>query len=147
MPTAARLFAAVFLAIAAMMATTVAQVFQPEAAKGGEDLFWYMGAVGLVIGWLSLGRRVMDPETSYFGNGVAATVAVFIYGIVFMALYEVGDNMRFHLYREPMDAVLAAVNRFMEYSATALDIRVVLAAFTGAILAAYFARFVGYFWR
>ncbi|MEO0999089.1 MAG: TrgA family protein [Pseudomonadota bacterium] len=145
--TAARLFGSIFFAVAAVGAIAVAQHLVPEIAEAGEELVSFIAVLGLFVGWISLGRRVNDPEGGWFGDGVTSAVVMAIYTVALLAAYHVYDQMQFRRFADPRDVLFTIAEKSVEYTTLMLDWRVLLVAAVGAMLSAYFARFIGYFWN
>lgn len=119
MPTASRLVAAASLSVCSIMMVFVLIYFYPDERfdKDLSGLMWVFGICGAIVGWKSMGRRIMvEGGTGIFlGLRAAATTTIFIVvilGINYMRI-EIGKGNL--IGGGAMDGVFVAMNKSIEY--------------------------------
>jgi hypothetical protein len=126
MPTAARLVAALALGLACPLMYFVFNAQYPDLRLDllRNLLMGMLGAVGFLVGWFSLGRRVTGKLGSGFVLGMRAAVTITVWALFLCALYYVLDRIAIHAYREPMEAILALFDKMTEYALYLLNWRI-----------------------
>lgn len=121
MPTAARLVAAISLAIASAAMVIVLAMYYPDAKldRYMPNIFFVFGGLGALVGWYSLGKRVEAEQGIGIGLGIRAALTTMAWiilalGISFVIM-EILDNKFRGL--DPMDAIGALVKQWVILSA------------------------------
>lgn len=135
MPTAARLVAALVLAIGGAITAQVYVSYYPELKSDALAIVEVTAAMGALIGWSSLGTRAGDGVSAAVGYGLRSAAHTAAWVIMILALYHVFDRIAVHTYQEPMDAVEAVFKRSIQYFGMAFKFGVVAAAAVLGIIA------------
>lgn len=134
MPTAAKLFAAVVLAIVGFLASVLVMPHLPGGSRASA-LPLVAGSLGLLLGWRVIGREVgrgmwMSAQTGMRASVYLVVLVLFFLGSVQMVHWSV--RMR---YDGPMEALTDIVSQGLEMGHAALRLDVVLALALGGALA------------
>ncbi|ATG46670.1 TrgA family protein [Celeribacter ethanolicus] len=129
MPTAAKLVAALWFALLAWFAAELVIPYLPEGTQVG--LFSYItGVIGLLTGWVFLGRRAGDTMAAALSYGFSASVI-----LTFWAIFYFSFEMMIHRsldkhYRGPTQALMSMVDMMRDNGLLMLkwDIVIVLVA-------------------
>lgn len=147
MPTAAKLVAAVALAIAAYgVSTVVLYHSEPFQTSGGlsHNLF---AAVGFVIGWSRLGPAAERGYMSGWAGGVGASVTVFVSMVILGACIHVYSGFEYHAYRTLSEMIDGFFSKAIEYAGYMTNWEIFVVTFVGGFLAGTFAAMAGRLWR
>jgi hypothetical protein len=148
MPSGARLVAAILMALALMGAVWLAGYHDPVLLDARLQLLQLAGVVGLFFGWGMLGRRLGSGFRSAASRSVATMVVAGFWFFALLAMFSVYRSLEAGLYRgRPVQAVEAVVERFWEFAAYAGDIRVIVAALVGALIAGLFGEYCRMIWN
>lgn len=136
MPTAARVVAGIALGFASVIMVFVLISFYPDERWDREqtDLVRLFFAVGALVGWYSLGKRVAVEEGSgiYLGLRAAITVTVwllFLLSVNFVISRIIDNKLRG---ADPMQAIFEMFEKAAEYAYFLLDLRLIaIIAFAG----------------
>ena len=151
MPTAARLVAAISLAIASAAMVIVLAMYYPDAKldRHMPNIFFVFGGLGALVGWYSLGRRVEFEEGIGIGLGIRAALTTMAWiilalGISFVIM-EILDNKFRGL--EPMAAIRALVEQCMVFAGYLFHAKVFGIALGMGIVAGLLTRNAHRKWR
>ena len=146
MPDAARLVAALSLALIAFIVSGLIMPLMPEGTNFG--WFTYVNIVlGILCGWIVMGRRAGRGTTAAINNGLTGVAA-----LVFWGLFVQGgcDNVRAgNLRREgvPLEA-FSAIFEIVLYMRESIFVpTVVLTLLAGAVLAGLATEYAWRTWR
>lgn len=128
MPTAAKLVAAVLFALLGVVAVGIYGPLLPEATPLG-GLVPSVVIIGLLCGWLMLGRMAGRDYGNAVGNGVSTGVAVTFWMVLLWSGVEMIERSTKMRYDGPMEAVLGMLALMVEYGTLLLD-----PAFLGVVL-------------
>ena len=136
MPTAAKLVAAILLAISGVIVVIVTVNVYPDAARRSVGMTSAAVAIGIFVGWRGLGRRISDEEGSGIVSGLKAGIAMFIWVLFLYGLADMIAGIMDHAYFQPMTALLVIPAGMIKYGQMALNVpimgtMVVLAAIVG----------------
>lgn len=146
MPNAARLFAALCLAVVGWIASDMVRLLVPFSIDFG--WFNYVNAViGVLVGWLFLGPRAGDGMTSAINNGVTSVVVLVIVGLLVQGTNEMVRLSFARRYDTPFEAVAGIFEITLEYGQIMMDWPLILTLLGGGIAAALVAELVGRRWR
>ncbi len=146
MPNAARLVAALSLALIAFIVSGQVIPLMPE----GTDFGWFTYvniAIGLLTGWVVMGPRPGVGLTPAINNGLTGMVVM-----VFWALFVQGTNemvglaMR-HRYDGPFDAILGIFEIGMKYALVLMVPNIIATLLIGGVLAGFACQYASKKWR
>ena len=136
MPTAAKLVAAILLAISGVIVVIVTVNVYPDAARKSVGMTSAAVAMGIFVGWRGLGRRISEEEGSGIVSGLKAGIAMFIWVLFLFGLGDMIAGIMDNDYYQPMTALLVIPAGMIKYGQLALNppimgTMVVLAAIVG----------------
>lgn len=146
MPTAARLIAAIALAITAYGVSHVVLFRHETLQQQGIDHLLFV-IVGFCVGWRTLGPYAERGYRGGWLGGLMSTVAVYIACVVVAACFHVINGMSYHAYNNVDDLLTGFFRKAMEFALFAADTSVFVAAIFGGLLAGTFAAMAGRLWR
>ena len=140
MPTAARLFAALGFAAMAVFASEVFKPLLPEGTQVGL-LSLVNSAIGLLAGWLVMGRLAGRGYRAAMGSGVRTAAVALFYVLIVWSLYEMLRRSLRKLYDGPMEALKAMTELMSDYVMLMIsDPQVPVILVAGGILAAFLSE-------
>lgn len=147
MPTAAKLFAAIFLALSGLWIINETLLIYPKIDWRYVPMMSTGAVVGFLNGWFGLGKK-MKNDKSRFGIalGIRAGVSSYIWVILLFALNHVFEGMTRHVYSRPMSAILQVPDRMMEYGLAGFVPSLVGLILGLSIAAGIFTKFVSWKW-
>ena len=86
MPTAARLVAAMSLALLAFIVSGQIMPLMPDGTDFGYFTYINM-ALGVLTGWIIMGKRVGRGTTAAINNGITGAVALLFWGLFVQGCY------------------------------------------------------------
>jgi len=136
MPTAAKLVAAIFLAISGVIVVTVVVSVYPDAARRSAGMTSAAVLMGIIIGWRGLGRQIADDEGSGVVSGLRSGIAMFVWVVFLFGLGDMITGIMDNAYYQPMTALLVIPAGMIKYGQMALNVPIlgtmlVLAAVAG----------------
>lgn len=145
MPTAAKLIAAMTLALAAFGASGVL-VYRHEVFQihGLNEMAFI--AVGFVIGWWRLGPQAELGYKAGWSAGVAASLTSYLVLVILATCAYILNGMGHHSYHDIEDLMNAMFTKSLEYSMFLFDGPVLAATVFGGFLAGTFAAMAGRVW-
>lgn len=147
MPTAAKLFAAIFLAVSGVWIIDEALLIYPEIDWRYGPMISTGAVVGFLIGWFGLGTKMKDDKSRFgIALGIRTGVSAFIWVILLFALNHVFEGMTRHVYSQPMSAILQVPNRMIEYGLAGLIPSIVILVLGLSIAAGISTKFVSHKW-
>jgi len=123
MPTAAKLVAAVLFAVIGVWAVQVCLPLLPEATPTG-GLVPSAVVIGLLCGWLIMGRSAGRGYGTAIGTGLSTGVAMAFWMLVLWSLVEMIERSTKMRYDGPMEAVLGGLGLMVEYAAFVVNTQV-----------------------
>ncbi|ABF64173.1 tellurite resistance protein [Ruegeria sp. TM1040] len=114
MPTAARLVAAVALALLAFVVSGQIMPLMPDDTDFGYFTFVNMG-LGLVIGWKSIGPRAGRGWAAGITNGITGTAVLVLWGLFIQGAVEMFRLAKRSIYDGPFEALAAIFTIALEY--------------------------------
>lgn len=134
MPTAAKLFAAVVLAIAGFCTGLLVLPYLPGGTRAAA-LPLVAASFGLLLGWRVIGREAGRGLWAAVQVGLRATVYMVVLVLFFLGTVQmVRWSVRLR-YDGPMDALTDIVSQGLELGQAALQVDVVVALVLGGALA------------
>lgn len=148
MPTAAKLFAAVFFAFAAFFAAHLYTISLPEG-RGAGVLREVSAVVGVLCGWFIMGpvahRSVRRIDA--MGAGIRTSFTIVIFVVLIFACVEVFDRAIKGRYQTPMDAVLGVFENGLAMIQAAIRPDVLAVLLLGGLFGGALAHWAGKRWN
>lgn len=145
MPTAAKLIGAlVFAALAAV----AAQVYIPLLPEGTQTRWMreICGGIGLIIGWLVMGRNAGRGYADAAAMGIRASVTVVFLALLGFSIYVMVVRSTRMMYDGPMEAVLDVFNLMLNYGKLMLEARFIGVLAVGGVLGGMITEYFGRRW-
>lgn len=120
MPTAAKMIAAIALAITGILTAGAVIPHMPE----GQPIKWLYQVsiiVPIVAGWRVVGRLIGKGYRLSFNVGLYATVVATFFTLLFFAIGEMLKRSTRNQYDGPMDAIVNMFGVFLEYAVLLLN--------------------------
>lgn len=135
MPNAARLAAAVSLAILAFILSGQIMPLMPEGTDFGYFTIINM-SLGVLVGWILMGRRAGRGTVGAINNGFTGMVTLIFWGLFVQGAYEMFRRAMRNRYDGPFEAVAAIFEiGGIEYGQVLLNTTVITTAILGGIIA------------
>ena len=146
MPTGSKLVAAICLAI---LGAIVAEMVKPLMSEGiNFGHFTYVTAIlGLIVGWVHLGKRAGGTMTDGINNGITAVVILVVFALFVFGSYEMVDQALRHRYSTMMEAMRGILEIGMEYGQYLIDVEIIATLFVGAVLSGMITEYAHRRWR
>lgn len=146
MPNAARLVAALCLAVLAFIVSGQVMPRMPEGTDFGYFTYVNMG-LGLICGWVVMGKRAGRGITAAINNGLTGIAA-----LVFWALFVQGCYQMVHLamrnrFDGPFEAIFAVLKIGMDYGMVLLVPNILVTLLIGALVSGVATEFAWRNWR
>lgn len=146
MPTAARLVAAVLLALLGWVLSDFVRPLLPEGTAFG--WFNYVNAfIGLCVGWVIVGPRAGRGFVGAINNGATGTAVMILWCIFIHSCYEMFRLAMRNRYDGPMEAITAIFLIGSEFGIMIATPTVFAVAIAGAVLVGLAADQASKYWR
>ena len=140
MPTAARLFAAICLAVLGYVVSEVIKSVMPESTVFG--IFSYVNTViGALCGWYIVGSRAGRGTAAGISNGFTGMVSMVMIGLAVQAINEMVRLANRHRYDGPMEAFASVFELAIEYGSIMVEVSVILTLVVGAVVTGLVTEF------
>lgn len=146
MPTAASLVAAICLAIAAYFISLQVMPLMPEGTYFGNFIVINV-LVGVVVGWLAMGRRAGRGTTSAINNGITGVFLLMLWGIGIHATNEMTQMALKKRYHNVFEAITAIFEIGAEFAVMIATVPVALTLIAAALVAGLATEFASNRWR
>lgn len=146
MPTAARLVTAIALALLAFIVSGQIMPLMPEGTDFGYFTLVNI-AIGVVTGWVVMGKRVGRGITAAITNGITGTAAMVFWGLFVQGCNEMVRLAMRNRYDGPFEAVKAIFEIGFEYAQVMMVPNILGTLLIGGILAGLVADYAGKIWR
>ena len=146
MPTAARLVAALCLALVAVAVSVQVMARMTEVADFGYFVPVNAG-LGLVCGWVVMGRHTRMGWVGAVNNGIAGVAVLVFWGLVVQGgneMFRLAMNRRYH---GPIEAIYAVFEISVGYAQILLAPAILATLLAGAVVAGVATEFAGRAWR
>lgn len=144
--TAARLVAAILLAITGWLASQLIMPLMPEATAFG--IFAYVNAaLGAMVGWVVIGSRAGRGMSNAIGVGITAAVALIFWGLLVQSSREMFALANKRRYDGPIEAMVGVFEIGVEYLAIMATPTVIGALLVGGIVSAVLSERAARVWR
>lgn len=146
MPTAARLMAALCLAVVGYVLTQQVIALMPERTNFG--YFMQTNVIlGLILGWVVMGRRAGRGKTSAINNGLTGVVVLIFWGLGVQATYEMFRRAMGNRYDGPLEALTAIFQLGAEFGALMVTPTIGVTVVIAAVISGALTEFVGNRWK
>lgn len=146
MPDAARLVAALSLALVAFIVSGLIMPLMPEGLDFG--YFVHVNVVlGLLCGWIIMGKRAGRGITPAINNGITGVVALLFWGLFVQGLNEMFRQAMRNRYGGPVEAVADIFKIGLDYGTTIFVPQVMITLLVGGILAGLATEYAWRTWR
>ena len=145
MPTAAKLVAAVMFALLGVAGVQIYGPLLPEATPL-VGLLPSVVPIGLLCGWLLMGRIAGRGYGPSMGNGISVAVALTFWMTLLWACVEMIERSTKMRYDGPMEAVLGALGLMVQYGALMLDQRFLGVVLIGGAVAGFATEWAARRW-
>ncbi|MFD3189744.1 TrgA family protein [Sedimentitalea sp. HM32M-2] len=146
MPNAARLVAAITLALLAFILSGLIMPLMPEGT--GFGYFTHINMLlGVVVGWIVVGKRAGRGWTAAVNNGLTGIVALVFWGLFVQGAYEMMRQAMRNRFDGPFEAVLAIFEIGAKYALTLLAPSLIAAALIGGVLSGLATEYAWRRWR
>ncbi|MBJ6370753.1 TrgA family protein [Sedimentitalea arenosa] len=146
MPNAARLVAAVSLALIAFILSGQIMPLMPEGTGFGY-FTWINVALGLLVGWIVMGKRAGRGTTPGINNGLTGVAALIFWGLFVQGCYEMFRQATRNRFDSPFEAVLAIFEIAAEYGMMLLVPPIIATVLIGGVLSGLATEFAWRRWR
>jgi len=146
MPTAAKLVAAMALALAAFGVSGVLLYRYEYFATHGLNVMAF-AAVGAFVGWWRLGPQAEKGYRSGWSGGVAAALTSYLFIVTLGTGAYAWQGMGRNHYRDLEDLMNSVFTKFLEYAMFLFDWPVFTITVFSGLLAGTFAAMAGRVWR
>lgn len=146
MPTAARLVAAICLALIAFIVSGQVIPLLPE----GQDIgyfTWVNVGIGILCGWMIMGGRAGRGVTGAINNGITGVLAMVFWALFVQGAYEMVQRAMRNRYDGPFEAVLAIFELGVEYGLLILVPTIIWTLLVGGLLAGFATESAFRRWR
>ena len=147
MPTAARLFAALSLAVLAFVVSGQVIPLMPEGRSVGPWFTPVNMAVGLLVGWIVLGSRAGRGQVSGINNGLTG-MFVFMFWALFV--HSTDEMVRLAMrnrYDGPLEAILAIFYIGFDYVQLIFVSKIIVTLLIGGVAAGLVTEYANRRWR
>lgn len=136
MPTAAKLVAAALFALLGVAGVVIYGPLLPDATPL-RGLLPSAVIIGLLCGWLLMGRVAGRGYGTAIGNGISTGVALVFWLVLLWSGVEMVDRSTKMRYDGPMEAVLGMFGLMVEYATLMLNAELLGVALIGSALAGF----------
>ncbi|ETX15678.1 tellurium resistance protein [Roseivivax halodurans JCM 10272] len=146
MPTAAKLFSGLGLAVLAFIVSEMVKPLVPDRTQFGHFSLWHAG-IGFLCGWIVVGPRAGRGLGAAISNGITGVAAA----VVWCLALQAGNRMVVRAFDRRYDSILEAIaNGFeliAEYARVLVDGQIVATLLVGAVLVGYLSEATARRWR
>lgn len=146
MPNAARLVAAVSLALLAFILSRLIMPLMPEGT--GFGYFTHVNVfLGCLVGWIVVGKRAGRGTTSGINNGLTGVLALLFWGLFVQGVYEMMRQALRNRYDGPFEALLAIFEIAADYAMILITPAFIATLVIGGVLSGLATEFAWRRWR
>lgn len=146
MPDAARLVAAVSLALIAFIVSGMIPPLMSEGINFGYFTYVNIG-LGLLCGWFIMGRRAGRGITAAINNGLTGVAALVFWGLFVQACNEMVRMAMRNRFGGPFEAILEIFKIGADYARVLIDSGILTVLLAGALLAGLATEYAWRTWR
>ncbi len=145
MPTATKLFSALFFAAVAWFAAAAYAPGLPEGTPAGR-LLEVSAVIGAIVAWRWTGRRMGRSYSESLGTGIVTSVLIFLWTNLVFSIVEMFDRTTNMRYRDAFEAVLGVFDLMMQYGALMVRPEAPIILLVGGAIGGLGAEFVRRRW-
>lgn len=146
MPDAAKLIAGISIALLAFIVSYMIMPLMPESTSFGRFAY-YNAAIGLVVGWIIMGKRAGRGITAAINNGLGGVFMMVLWCLFLHSCMQMFDRAMDNWYNGAFVA-LAAIFEFMaEYALIMLNLTVIATLIAGSVIAGLATEYAWRTWR
>ena len=146
MPNAARLVAAVGLAVLAFFASGLIMPLMPESTDFGYFTVVNM-VLGALCGWFVMGKRAGRGTTSAINNGFTGMVSLVFWGLFVQGANEMVRLAMRNRYDNAFEAVVAIFEIMAEFATIMLNLPLILTLVFGGVIVGLLTEHASRKWR
>jgi hypothetical protein len=146
MPSAARLVAAVGLAVLAFIASGMIMPLMPESTDFGYFTIVNM-VLGVLCGWFVMGKRAGRGTTAAINNGFTGMVSLVFWGLFVQGCNEMVRLAMRNRYDNAFEAVIAIFELMAEYGMVLLNGPLILVLVFGGVIVGLLTEHASRKWR
>ena len=146
MPTAARLMAALCLAVVAYVISEMVKPLMPESTDFG--YFVPLNIVlGILVGWIVMGGRAGRGTTSAINNGLTGIFVLMLWAVGIQAANEMVRLAMRNRYDGPFEAIIDTFQIGAEFVMIIATVPIGVTLVIAAVLSGLVTEFAGNRWR
>ncbi len=146
MPSAANLVAALCLAALGAIVTPQVKALFPEGTYFGNFTLTNV-LIGLIVGWLVMGRRAGNGMTAAINNGVTGVIVAVMWAILLPSIKQMFTLATRHRYGGPFEALADIFRIAAEYGLMIMVPNVLITLGIGAVVAGILTEIAARNWR
>jgi len=146
MPTSGKLVAGICFAIVGYFAAHFYVPGLPEAWR----ISWFLecsAALGFLVGWLIMGRKVGETLPLAATSGVGTSVWLLIWALLGFSVHEMLQRSLDKRYNQPMEAVGAVFELIIFFAKLLVNIEVLGVLLIGGIISGVLTELAHRLWR
>ena len=141
MPTAAKAIAALCLAALGYLSSELVKTLLPEITNFGR-FSEFNALLGLLIGWVVVGRRAGRGTKDAVANGLTGVVALIFWSLFLFSGYEMIQLSLDRRFDGPIEAFAAIFEIGIEYGSILVNPMMIIVFLMGALITGYLSEFV-----
>ncbi len=146
MPTASRLVAALCLLVIAFLVSGMIIDNGEEGKDYGYFTYINMG-LGLICGWVVMGKRAGRGWTAAINNGLTGVAALVFWGLFVQGTHEMFSQAMRHRFGGPFEALLAIFEIGIDFGKQLVVPEILITLGVGAILSGILTEIASRRWR
>ena len=146
MPNAARLVAALSLALIAFIVSGLVMPLMPEGLDFGY-FTWVNVGLGVLCGWIVMGKRAGRGITPAINNGITGVLALLFWGLFVQGAYEMFRQAMRNRFDGPFEALGAIFTIGLDYGLTIMVPSIIWTLLVGGVLAGLATEYAWRQWR
>lgn len=146
MPTAAKLFSGICLAVLGYIVSEILKTQLPSGTAFGR-FSEINSVIGFICGWLVLGSRAGRGFAAGISNGFTGVVALTFWGLFVQSVYKMVQESMKHRYDGVVEAIAAVFEIGVKLGEHLINAPVILTLLVGAIASGMISETVSRHWR
>ncbi len=146
MPTASRLVAALCLLVIAFLVSGMIIDNGEEGKDYGYFTYINMG-LGLICGWVVMGKRAGRGWTAAINNGLTGVASLVFWGLFVQGTHEMFSQAMRHRFGGPFEALLAIFEIGIDFGKQLVVPEILITLGVGAILSGILTEIASRRWR
>ncbi|WP_299947909.1 TrgA family protein [uncultured Ruegeria sp.] len=146
MPTASRLVAALCLLVIAFLVSSMI-IDNGEEGKSYGYFTYVNMMLGMVCGWVIMGKRAGRGWTAAVNNGLTGVAALVFWGLFVQGTYEMFSQAMRHRFGGPFEALLEIFTLGVTYGEQLLPTEILITLGIGAVISGLLTEIAFRRWR